>query len=93
MGSTSITTTTYGMKSGCKSIFYSLKSRFAYFLTGPYSWICEASPGRSDRATCARPSIGRSAAANAILDHLGELSRPFGIKSEHEDGTAVIRAA
>jgi len=37
--------------------------------------------------------MGRSAAANAFLDHLGELSRPFGIKSEHEDGTAFIRAA
>ena len=55
--------------------------------------MCEASSGKSGLATCARPSIGRSAAANAILDHLGELSRPFGIKSEHEDGTAFIRAA
>jgi hypothetical protein len=31
--------------------------------------------------------------ANVTLDRLAELSRPFGTKSEHEDGTAILGAA
>ena len=49
--------------------------------------------GASDLATRGRPSIVRGVAANAILNRLAELSRPFGTALERADGTAVIRIA
>jgi hypothetical protein len=48
--------------------------------------------GTSAPGTRGRPSIARGDTVNAILDPLVERSRPFGTKSEHEDGIAIIRA-
>ncbi len=47
--------------------------------------------GPGDLATRGRPSIARGPAADAILDRLAELSRPFGTVLERADGTATIR--
>jgi poly-gamma-glutamate capsule biosynthesis protein CapA/YwtB (metallophosphatase superfamily) len=47
--------------------------------------------GDGDLATRGRPSIATGATANAILDHLTELSRPFGTVLERAGETAIIR--
>jgi len=48
--------------------------------------------GAGDLATRGRPSIARGAAADAILDRLAELSRPFGTVFKRSDEIADIRA-
>ena len=48
--------------------------------------------GPGDLTTRGRPSLARGPAADAILDRLAELSRPFGTVLERGEGTAVIRA-
>jgi hypothetical protein len=48
--------------------------------------------GPGDLATRGRPSIARGATANAILDRLAELSRPFGTVLDRAGEAAIIRA-
>jgi poly-gamma-glutamate synthesis protein (capsule biosynthesis protein) len=47
--------------------------------------------GPGDLATRGRPSIAHGTEANAILDRLAELSRPFGTALERSGETAIIR--
>jgi poly-gamma-glutamate capsule biosynthesis protein CapA/YwtB (metallophosphatase superfamily) len=47
--------------------------------------------GPTDLETRGRPSIARGADADAILDRLAELSRPFGTPLTRKDATAILR--
>jgi len=46
--------------------------------------------GPGDLATRGRPSIARGAEAGTILDHLAELSRPFGTTLQRSGDTAIV---
>ncbi len=48
--------------------------------------------GPGELATRGRPSVARGGDADAILDRLARLSRPFGTVLERVDGTATIGA-